>query len=491
MKRMEGLLWVAACVSVFLLPAKARAWGSYGHEQVNSAALHLLAGKSYGGCLSQNENLIVRYAETPDMDWKAIGRLPDDPALRRLTVQADHYEHPLHFFEADAFAGGESTSLSSIQALPSDEAFLKDLSSLTQRLAAEASYVAQVDPSKKLADPAHPTPAEVEAHGTAPWRAKQLFDLGVAALKKNDFPHALLYLSAMGHYIGDMSQPFHATLNFDGDFYDSPAAGIHHTFEEAILEDQAKAKGASLDEPTYLWSSFGATEGEVSKIAQQEYFASSPLASDKFVPEVLGLVSTGYPYVELLLGSFAQICKEGPDLDRNGNLKSGGDGAVAFARARANRHLSSTSTPAAIGNSPRIARGMLRTVTASRGSIQVTTPIPSAQLDHGTVLTEEENAPFCVAVEKDDKSVAARVSVGMVRAFTRSQVEDPKQGIAKTTVLEVAEQRLAKSAVLLARIWDLAFETAKPDLTACPKLSFDKALVLQNYPKPSYLRAGP
>src|SRR5205823_2921752 len=108
-----------------------------------------------------------------------------------------------------------------------------------------ADRIKQMDPEKaKQSDLNNPSPHDVIQHGTAPWRIVQLYNSGIAELKlakaasgkKNTtdseahFKLALLYLGAMGHYVGDMGQPFHASLDFDGGAFQPPQTGIHHDY---------------------------------------------------------------------------------------------------------------------------------------------------------------------------------------------------------------------------------------------------------------------
>ena len=235
---MNGKLFfvvLSALTLALALPAhEAYGWGQYGHEQINDAAVDLLGASSgLGKCFDQARYVVKRLAISPDMEWKTDVLLKNLSAADKAKREDDNrYEHPLHFDEVDAWVPNPKPG--DIERLPAGE--YKDVFSFySEKLRENAKYVQTVDPAKKLKDPDHPTVNEVTDHGTAPWRAQQLYRLGVDALKKGDVKAAVLYLGAMGHYVADMSQPFHATLNYDGDYSPRPAAGIHHEIDTGVM----------------------------------------------------------------------------------------------------------------------------------------------------------------------------------------------------------------------------------------------------------------
>lgn len=276
----------AFVLSALLAAPDLGAWGNYGHQQINVAALKLLPPGPLRDWLVRSTPAVQRLAITPDYDWKMIGRAPADPELKKKKLAVDRQEHPLHYFECDAF---DPKCPADLPAGDYPDVFPK----YREKLAAR-THVAE------------PTRFAVMKHGTAPWRALQLHRLAVAAMKKGDFHTALLALGTMGHYMGDLSQPFHTTLNFDGALSEDPAAGIHHTFEGAILDGAARKKKAKRDPVTYLWNGFQATEAAV--LAAARAHAAADMSSAKLVASLLGLVSSGYPSVAPLLDAFAAEC---------------------------------------------------------------------------------------------------------------------------------------------------------------------------------------
>ncbi|MBI3542731.1 MAG: hypothetical protein HY075_05585 [Deltaproteobacteria bacterium] len=298
MMRKTGFhLLALALLALGNVPA-AFGWGSYGHQQINVGALELIKGTVLGKCLKLNEKVVQRLSVTPDVDWKAGPKdkeLPEDEYKAKQAIDRD--EHSLHFFEEDAYKSTPETKLPS-------GAFKDGVPELERLLGENADHIAEVDPSKKLKDPEHPTLDDVTKHGTAPWRSLQLYDLAVAALKAGEVSKAIFYLGTMGHYVGDMSQPFHATLDFDGQASD--AKGIHHVFEEAILETAAKGADAHLDHDTRLWSSFEATHDEVVATARRELAAAGGVAREKIISEITRLLDTGQAYIAPLTEAFSK-----------------------------------------------------------------------------------------------------------------------------------------------------------------------------------------
>src|SRR5687767_7853069 len=70
------VLALVASTLVSLSSAPSHAWGGYGHQQVNAAAVKLLdtlapqGSKAFVRCAKVQRDLLVRFAVTPDVDWK-------------------------------------------------------------------------------------------------------------------------------------------------------------------------------------------------------------------------------------------------------------------------------------------------------------------------------------------------------------------------------------------------------------------------------------
>jgi hypothetical protein len=519
----------------FFFTTHAFAWGSYGHEQVNRAAVMLLERSPAGQCFKQNMNMVQRLSITPDFDWKNLGTKPVSPDLVHLRASADNFEHPNHYFEADAFIKRPVTA-GAIANLPTgsfDEAY----KTLTQLFPANLDVIkamnpvklTETTPIKKIKDPTHPSAKEIAgANGSAPWRILQLYTLAQKALADHAWDKAFLYMGAMGHYVGDMGQPFHASLNYDGSyyfspgsktewkFYDgvgnnfSPAAGIHHSFEEAILEEAYVQSLNDSDKTTVLqmlnafcpghtdpsganapaagpamaaaaatpaskaqacvdshkrkanpnndmWLKFDSTENAVLSMARRSNI--SPVGKDAVVTEVMKLISGGYADIEPLLYTFAVASTEEPKGSKNSPEKTEMEKDRAVASARVRRPLqaggASGSTPATVAQAA--ASAPVRTI-----DVQAISDFKDARM----IMTPPDLGKTTIASGTGQK------------------------------VIEVAEQRMADSAVLLARLWEGLYESTGGK--GCPTLPYNNLddvavydslvkLAITNYPYPDYI----
>lgn len=522
-----------ALVCLTMFGSKALGWGSYGHEQVNAAALDLLpAGTQIRQCLSQtNRNTIIRYAITPDADWKmlpfesralrlhqlfanpkssfsqatlkdelkdedeaktkhmrpglveALRADPTNPELlaqmkqdlaRSLTNLSmenlaakkidDKNEHSLHFWEADAFTreisarsvlelADERSGILGVHKFSQDDNYDDMFKHYTERRRENAARILKFDPEKaKDSDLNNPTGRDVVQQGSAPWRIVQLYKLGLEEMRQAKksrqnkdeagasihFKKALLAMGAMGHYVGDMGQPFHSSLNFDGQASEPPQSGIHHNFEAQILDDTVLAKNpdGEQNKDSGMWPDFTATHGEVLTFAARaaEVKFKRPLvqviAKDPkhIVRSVMSLVAEGYDLVPEIL-----------DLHE-------------VARQQAEKLKSDAK--------------------AEQLALQ-------KQFDDEAAAKEKETGK-----KVKPKHATLRKTENQAKIFAKLQT---KSGM---TVLQSAEKRIADAAILLARLWFSALEKAgvkDKDLgTYCPAVTFDRGFAINNYPMPDY-----
>ena len=442
-------------VGLVLASPFAFGWGQYGHEQVNSAAIDLLdTNTSIGKCFRDARKTIVRYAITPDIEWKT------DLQVKTLSSQSsqqrrknDCYEHPLHFFEADSFIQQNGGAISK---LPTDNdystrafpAYVQLLSMLVNR-----TYVVTVDPTKKLQNPSNPTPMDVVIHGTAPWRAESLYILAVDAMKKKDFRLAAFYLATMGHYIGDMSQPFHATLNFDGDYKPvDDYAGIHHEIDTGLFERLAERITKDSND---VFNSFDPTIKQVSQIATQE-FAKYPsrLSSADIVPNVMKIVASGYPLVQGLLAAYKKQCD------------------IANGKATKNRGKARKIAQQSVKLKDRTERnGEHGHVPIFPTDDQASDPSIQGHAYCEAIPDGQRGEVKAIGTEKEDQMNVAKIGDDMV-----------------ATILET---RLGLSSALLAKLWISAFQEAgQPAFGDCSGWSFDEDYAIMNYPIPNYYPAN-
>lgn len=182
---------VSVC-SVLVLGAmvstNALAWGGKGHSTVNRIAISMVANPQAKKFLDANSQQIIRFANTPDVKWKSGPNA--------------NIEKPMHWFEMDAY--GENRLGNGIADLP----FLRAEQELGK------DYVTK--------------------YGSAMWRVSDFYVQLVAALKKGDFKRAVQIAGVMGHYVGDMTQPMHASSDYDGQSINKP--GVHKYYETTLVD---------------------------------------------------------------------------------------------------------------------------------------------------------------------------------------------------------------------------------------------------------------
>lgn len=167
---------------------QAFAWGGKGHSTVNRIAISMVANPQAKRFLDANSQQIIRFANTPDVKWKQGPNVD--------------IEKPMHWFEMDAYGGNR---------------FGDGLSELPfQR--------AQQELGKDY----------VQKYGSAMWRVSDFYVQLVAALKKGDFKRAVQVAGVMGHYVGDMTQPMHASSDYDGQSINKP--GVHKYYETTLVD---------------------------------------------------------------------------------------------------------------------------------------------------------------------------------------------------------------------------------------------------------------
>ena len=218
------------------------AWGERGHDLIARVAARLVAQRSKDPALfvpfAAKEHMLGHLANIPDIHFRD---LPEGKSL----------EGPTHYFDSEY-----------LFATPSLQGFPVSI--------AEAAKLSEAH-GKNLY-------SEV---GTAPWRIAQLFDLYVGALKSAKSPdpskalgkaeieeavnRALVYAGVMAHYVGDLAQPLHTTVDYDG--WKKDQGGIHSYFEEAIVNafplslDYEVFAAASREHPqTKIWTSLPASQ---------------------------------------------------------------------------------------------------------------------------------------------------------------------------------------------------------------------------------------
>lgn len=216
----QFFLIIFSLASIILFSsAKTFAWGGRGHDTICEAATFLVKDQELKKFLQTRTHMMGHLCNIPDTQW------------RSETGDAKSAGDPLHFIDPELLGFTPKT-------IPLDIEKLKKEFTGT---------VNQMDKDEKI----YSVPRQV---GSVYWRVDQLMTI-LAGLKK-DFADAkvpqnkseeqnmelafnkatytfLTTAGVMGHYIGDMAQPFHNTSNYDG--YDNGHGGIHGFYEEEIV----------------------------------------------------------------------------------------------------------------------------------------------------------------------------------------------------------------------------------------------------------------
>jgi hypothetical protein len=180
----------AALLVASLVPSSASAWGFVAHRYIMSRAVDLLPPE-LKPFYERNRDEIVMRAVDPDL-WRNVG-WEDDPN---------------HFVDFGAKEFG---------AYPFTE--------LPRELGAAIEKFGM---------------ATLRRQGMLPWRASELFGSlrrtleGFARGSQYGPGDLVLFSAALGHYMQDAHQPFHASNNYDGQLTGN--TGIHARFERDLME---------------------------------------------------------------------------------------------------------------------------------------------------------------------------------------------------------------------------------------------------------------
>ncbi len=218
-RRIHRLLALALVIGL-AVPPRASAWGERGHDIVTRVAVRLLAAKIAKGTplatqFGRKEFMLGHLSNVPDIVWRNQGE-----AIEKVNA-------PTHFLDLE-YVSPELT-FATIPRTPAEAlGRMKELCATPPK-----GYVC---PAREGSSP------DESSAGTAPWRAGQLYRMTVESLKalsadgkSNDAAIDRAFVSAgiMSHFIGDLGNPYHATVAYDG--WESGQGGIHSYFESAVV----------------------------------------------------------------------------------------------------------------------------------------------------------------------------------------------------------------------------------------------------------------
>lgn len=218
-RRIHRLLALALVIGL-AVPPRASAWGERGHDIVTRVAVRLLAAKIAKGTplatqFGRKEFMLGHLSNVPDIVWRNQGE-----AIEKVNA-------PTHFLDLE-YVSPELT-FATIPRTPAEAlGRMKELCASPPK-----GYVC---PAREGSSP------DESSAGTAPWRAGQLYRMTVENLKalsadgkSNDaaIDRAFMTAGIMSHFIGDLGNPYHATVAYDG--WESGQGGIHSYFESAVV----------------------------------------------------------------------------------------------------------------------------------------------------------------------------------------------------------------------------------------------------------------
>jgi len=285
-------------ICIFTLYAGAVfAWGERGHRAITEAAalrFHDSLSKQESTELERAAGHFIRdrryelahLSNIPDISWRERDRFP----LVAMAGDPNHYINAEHFLGEPPAEGTAEYSV-----------YLKKMAELP---AIYEVLLKQYEGTPSRLDKSNKALFIFREVGTAPWRGQQLFDLAVEALKcaaqkenpktpikgrfdlysqlklerkemrslgnidahryqcftsavrANDLVMATAALGILSHYIGDLAQPYHTTVDYDG--WHTGNGGIHRYFETDVVGAigpqfeleifEAASKGLSLKE---------------------------------------------------------------------------------------------------------------------------------------------------------------------------------------------------------------------------------------------------
>ncbi|MEK2689782.1 hypothetical protein [Bdellovibrio sp. GT3] len=205
---------------LLLLSSTAFAWGGRGHDAICRAAVFLVKDEGLKEYLRNKPQMMGHLCNIPDFYWKSLGG------------EANKHGNPAHFIDIEVIG-------LKVADIPSDY----------KKIITE--YTGKENKFKNDGTTIKDIPTEF---GSAWWRADQFVNR-IAALNK-DFAAAkppanfkeeqdenlpynklayqmIVDMGLMGHFVGDISQPFHTTADYDG--WAAGHGGIHAYYEDAVV----------------------------------------------------------------------------------------------------------------------------------------------------------------------------------------------------------------------------------------------------------------
>ena len=194
-------------------------WGGRGHATLCEAAVFLVKNPDLKEFLTTRPHIMGHLCNIPDIYWKSLGpdvRKTGDPThyfnAEKLGLKLE--EVPTDYKKIVADYTGKANKTNESQTIFSVP---DDVGSFWWR--ADQFYRLSLDNAKKMKAAAVPANFKEEQDVKSPFNESGY--------------NMMAYMGIMGHFIGDMGQPFHNTSDHDG--FAANHGGIHSYYEEAVV----------------------------------------------------------------------------------------------------------------------------------------------------------------------------------------------------------------------------------------------------------------
>lgn len=189
----------------------AHAWGERGHDLIARAAVRIMLIRSQNNpnikaVFGAKEHMLGHLSNVPDIVWRGINKTTDELGTPTHFIDLEYLNHK---YSVTTFP----RTLAEAGAILASYCQAKNQAQFCQKKATNQSGVATA--------------------GTAPWRVEQFFRRMVTALKAAQVDEALVNAGIMAHFVGDLANPHHTTIDYDG--YAAKQGGIHAYFESDIV----------------------------------------------------------------------------------------------------------------------------------------------------------------------------------------------------------------------------------------------------------------
>ncbi|WP_165370425.1 zinc dependent phospholipase C family protein [Hymenobacter persicinus] len=192
--------WLPVTALLVAAPSLLSAWGTWGHQRINRAAV-LALPPALRTLFYNHIDFMVEESVIPD--------------LRKYTIN-DRAEFPRHFIDLEDYGPGPISQLPQT----SKEAYAK--------------Y----------------DPAFLDKSGRLPWYIQDMMGKLTQAMKNGRKDDILFIAADLGHYLGDAVQPLHTSANHDGQL--TGQKGIHAFFESQLVEQFGSSYNFKVAQPKVI-----------------------------------------------------------------------------------------------------------------------------------------------------------------------------------------------------------------------------------------------